>query len=66
MAWFFVVLMWILTFASAWVCTQATTMGWTTNGKFRYKEWFMEFRSFLIPLWVVVIAVFILAPFCML
>ena len=66
MAWFFVVLMWILTFASAWVCTKATTMGWTTNGKFHYKEWFMEFRSFLIPLWIVVIAVFILAPFCML
>lgn len=66
MAWFFVILMWVLTAGSAWVCTMATTAGWTTNGKFDYKGWFDEFKSFLVPLWIIAIVVFILAPFCML
>lgn len=47
---------------SVWICTMATTMGWTTNGKFDWKGWFMEFKSFLIPLWLALIAIFILAP----
>ena len=66
MACFFVILMWVITFVSAWVCTMATTMGWTTNGKFDYKGWFDAFNSFLVPLWIVTIVVFILVPFCML
>lgn len=68
MEWTYVIIavMYLLTFASAWVCTMATTMGWTTNGKFDWKGWFMEFKSFLIPLWIVAIMIFVLAPYCFL
>lgn len=66
MAWFIVIVIYIITFVSAWVCTMATTMGWTTNGKMDWKGWFMDFKNFLVPLWIIAIVVFILAPVCML
>lgn len=63
---FFVILMYCMTAASTWVCTMVTTMGWTTNGKFNWKGWFMEFKSFLLTIWIIAAAIFILAPICLL
>lgn len=48
---------------SAWFFTMATTIGWWENkNKFNWGGWFDEYKSFLIPIWTVVLLVVIFAP----
>lgn len=62
----FVVAMWVITFIAASVCTKATMVGrYDEHGYLKFKEWFSEFKGFVIPLWIVAIVIFVLAPYCM-
>lgn len=45
------IVIYIFVIGVTWACTMLTTMNWTQNGKFLLKEWFYEYRNFLIPLW---------------
>jgi|AGFT01.1.fsa_nt_gi hypothetical protein len=65
-------IMYILSTGSAYVIVKATTRGWYTvdnethTRKFRFKAWFMEFKSFLFVLFACLIAIYILGPVAML
>lgn len=66
MSYVIIAVIYLITFAPVWVGTMATTIGWTTNGKFDCKGWFMEYKSFLLFIWAGAIIIFILAPYLIL
>lgn len=67
-----IIAMYILATVSAYVIVKSTTRGWytvnneTNERKFRFKAWFIEFKSFLFALFVCLITIYVLTPVAML
>lgn len=62
LSWLFIIVLYILVLFGTWFCSVMTMVGWSTNNKLDVSGWFMEFKSFLIPLWIFALAVLVFAP----